>query len=107
MRLCSPLCFETIVIVVFPSLCDTFFFLPAFPRGLRQYSCVLSFPRHPAFRGCHTYTNPSLPWGPLGAAKGKKDEGVAVQVGQVWVGGIMLLPGEKAVYFLTKRSVLL
>lgn len=35
-----------------------------------------------------------------------KDEGVAVQVSQVWGGGIMLLTGEKAVSFLTKQSVL-
>lgn len=33
-----------------------------------------------------------------------KDEGVAVQVSQVWGGGIMLLIGEKAVSFLTKQS---
>lgn len=35
-----------------------------------------------------------------------KDEGVAAEVRQVWVGGIMLLTREKAVYFLTKQSVL-
>lgn len=70
-RLCSPFYFETIVIVVFPSLCDTFFYLPTFPCDLRQYSCVLSFPKHSVFRGSYTFTTPSLPWDPLWAANGK------------------------------------
>lgn len=59
---CSPFYFETIVVVVFPSLRDAFFHLPAFPRGVRQSSCVLSCPGHSVFRGCvhiYTYTPPS------------------------------------------------
>lgn len=59
---CSPFYFETIVIVVFPSLRDAFFHLPAFPCGIRQSSCVLSCPGHSVFRGCvhiYTYTTPS------------------------------------------------